>query len=509
MNAPAHLAAAFADPDQPEDRAALARWIACVPMEDPASAHAEFGQVLAQFNQSHVAGPERLAMLELLREPVMRTQDCIAPVYCGTPLPYPDVIASAWSATVDLWQHLATGYQICTRGWLERERGMETHGVVSLARACEAIVATMFEYARAYRGVDPGLWKRLNRLYAIAESKGVADAGSPDAASCADIYARAALLHVAQPGSLPPRTLEALWRLLARVASACSMHPAVPAPAFIPLLAVNLAGNGAPGLSRNVPAGPSTAYLDTRRLAQTLRAISASLRGGANPDDAGFGPDIGRREARRLATHLYVQWCSAGSGRGDPRRAAGRRTLVSLSIPAMHEHLWRNAAGGRANALVAEDGSGAGQDWDIVNESASGVLGLCRQPDTGTAIVHDQLFAAGSPCGQGIEIATVERLRIEMNGSMSVGMRRLPGPPVAVSVRYVTDADPPAPFQPAILLPAEPKKGIPETLLLEPGWFSDGVSLDLHRDGDARIVFESLFASGPNYERVTFRTVVD
>ena len=509
MNAPAHLAAAFADPDQPEDRDALARWIACVPMEDPASAHAEFGQARARLNPSQVAGPERLAMLELLRGPVMRTQACIAPVYCGAPLPYPDVIASAWSATVDLWQHLATGYQICARGWLERERGMDAHGVVSLARACEAIVATMFEYARAYRGVDPGLWKRLNRLYAIAESKGVADASTPDQASCANLYARAALLHVAQPGSLPPRTLEALWHLLARVASTCSLHPAVPAPAFIPLLAVNLAGNGAPGLARNVPAGPSTAYLDTRRLGQTLRAIGTSLRGGAHPDSTGFGPDIGRREARRLATHLHVQWCSAGSGRGDPRRTTGRRTLVSLSIPAMHEHLWRNAAGGQAIALIAGEGSGAAQAWDVVNESASGVLGLCRQPGTGTAIVHDQLFAACSPCGQGIEIATVERLRIEMNGSLSVGMRRLPGPPVAVAVRYVTDADPPPPYEPAILLPADTKKGIPETLLLEPGWFSEGVSLALRRDGSTRIVFESLFASGPNYERVTFRTAID
>ena len=52
----------------------------------------------------------------------------------------------------------------------------------------------------------------------------------------------------------------------------------------------------------------------------------------------------------------------------------------------------------------------------IVNQSASGLLGLCRNPEAGTGITHAQLLGVRAPGDQNTHLGVVQRLIVDEDG---------------------------------------------------------------------------------------------
>ena len=143
----------------------------------------------------------------------------------------------------------------------------------------------------------------------------------------------------------------------------------------------------------------------------------------------------------------------------------------------------------------------------VVNQSASGLLGLCRDPDAGIGITHAQLLGVRAPGDTNTHLGVVQRLVVDGDGAIWVGLRLLPGAPQPASARVTADAkhEPaPAKIERALLLPADATMKLPATIVLPPTWYRANRAIELHGDKAQSIRLLALADRGTNFERATY-----
>jgi len=87
---------------------------------------------------------------------------------------------------------------------------------------------------------------------------------------------------------------------------------------------------------------------------------------------------------------------------------------------------------------------------------------------------------------------------------LRAGVRKMPGMPQGVAVRGTGLNATTEKYAPALLLPAVPALGSPESLVLPAGWYKPKRTIELIRDGSSNIALAALLERGTDYERVTF-----
>ena len=87
---------------------------------------------------------------------------------------------------------------------------------------------------------------------------------------------------------------------------------------------------------------------------------------------------------------------------------------------------------------------------------------------------------------------------------MWIGLRIILGAPQAASVRPAEPAS--AHYERAVLMPEDPVRKIPASILLMPGWFETGRMLTLlvDKEKERRIKLVSRLDQGENFERATY-----
>jgi hypothetical protein len=187
--------------------------------------------------------------------------------------------------------------------------------------------------------------------------------------------------------------------------------------------------------------------------------------------------------------------------------------MVFPSIRSIHFHLSSQGAqapGARSGvqSLWSEQ-AGTVETWMIVNQSASGVLGLCRDPEGGTGIAHAQLVGIRAPGDPGTHLGIVQRLIVDNDGAIWVGLRLLPGTPEAAAARIVPAAnEKPAETkrERAVIVSADAELNSPATIVLPPTWYRANRVVELHGDKPQSIRLLSLVERGVNFERATYMT---
>ncbi len=517
------------------DGAGCRRWLETLPLTNVQHAQREIAAQLAALrNAANVSSIERLRILETLKEALLFVQNEAAQAYAGKPLPLDKAESDAWARAMGVWQYLLKNYELCLDAHREGDLVIAPYAALVTLRCLSCVSWMMYDHYRVYRQPSPSSWASLNGFYAFAEQHGYArirvqdnfGQRDPDA-SCAEAYAQALLMFLANPYSLSVRQSTFVRRWLEKWASLVSLTHQAPPPSQIPLLAVDLSGDAGVRFAEAAEP-PSVRYLDLEQLAKTLRQTINLLKQGQTPAQLGLGEDARQPGCENLLMLLYVQWCRAGTARAEERLASQERSTVCLGITAAHFH----ASGGkhfrqpgeltarekrdldtfgyisRVDHEIAQADDCGTETWLILNHSASGFMCMSRQPDGRARIAHNQLLAVRRESGKQFHIGMVQWVKIDANDELQCGVRLFPGSPEAVAVR-------PSNFNPAgssryeraLVLPEVPAPATPATIVLPSGWFQSGRFVEIFAERRQVAKLLNLLEKGSDFDRGTITIV--
>ena len=117
-----------------------------------------------------------------------------------------------------------------------------------------------------------------------------------------------------------------------------------------------------------------------------------------------------------------------------------------------------------------------------------------------------QLIAIRPADSNTYALGVIKWLIFPSNDGLNIGVRVLPGAPLAIAVRPVslmTDAT--SKYVQSFLLPDMPMLKETTSLVLPPGWFAPGRLVEIHTGEEPMTVrLNSLIEKGSDYERVGF-----
>jgi hypothetical protein len=447
-------------------------------------------------------------------------------------LPMAQAEAAAFEDTVELWEQMRVGYLRCLQAAVGGDAGMRAQAALLAQRLAAYSGLKMFHYYRAYREVPCHDWRSLHEVYAQAEKLGVADEDVKDFlnrdihdSSPRIAYARALLMGMASPHELGQRQLTFVAFLLERWASKVEvMRNPVLDPDGVPPLLIDLAGERAPERvepSTPLPAEPR--YLDTRKLAKSLRNRVALLRKGESPVKLALGEDCVQPSCEQTLVFLFRQWCQA-----RPARALAGRATISAQVTNDMEAIHHYMSGGRRRQIEAKEltqqqrleletlghirsvdneqyTSARGfvlEEWMIEADSAQ-ELHIVRPAGQGAKrYAHGQLVAVRPPDASGFILGHVRWLIGALNGDLRAGVKLMPGIATATSVR-ATGLKAERPIS-ALSLGAVPAVKSPATLVLPAGWFKPERVLEVVGEKPYNVRLTEVVERGSDFERVAY-----
>ncbi|MGD9952683.1 MAG: hypothetical protein AB7S87_08915 [Burkholderiales bacterium] len=500
MREPPSLPLPQIDPaTQPEftDAAGAKAWLADMPLANVAAAQHQLLAQLAALNRCAVEAEDRLAALEALREAVHFVQIEQAKRFTQRALPMLPAESAVFDATIALWEEMRLGYARCLQAQaapLRRQRALLCQ------RALAYCGLRMFHHYRAYLEVPASDWRALHEAYALAERLGVAEEPVKDylnrdvhESSPRIAYLRAVLLAAAGPYELAPRQLTFVAYLLERWAERVAVSARPIDEGDLPPFAVDLAGDR--GAARGPAQGGELRYLDTRRLAKSLRNRVALLRKGESPARLSLGEDCVQPSCEQLLVFLYRQWCQARPARAAERTRANDTVQACTGFAAIHQ-------------LVAGAPPESGLErWQLEDESALGLRMVCRASTPQGRLAHGQLVGLRATGASALQLAHVRWLMTDAQGELHCGLKLLPGLPQAAAVRGTgvnAAADRPVP---AFCLSAVPALKAPASLVVPPGWFRPRRVIELARDGgSAGVHLLEVLERGADFERLAYES---
>lgn len=513
-------------------------WLEALPLANVAVSQQDMLAELELFNSFPTSSANRLAVLEALREAVAFVQIEQAKRFTNRALPMPPAEAASFEDTVELWEQMRVGYSRCLQAAVAGDAGMRAQAALLAQRLAAYSGLRMFHYYRAYREVPRGDWSSLHRVYAQAESLGVADDEVKDFlnrdihdSSPRIAYVRALLMGSANPHELGQRQLTFVAFLLERWASKVEVkRNPVADPDGVPPLLVDLAGDRAPArVASDTPLPAEPRYLDTRGLAKSLRNRVALLRKGESPAKLALGEDCIQPSCEQTLVFLFRQWCQA-----KPARAlAARRGAVSAQVTNDMEAIHHYMSGGRRRRVEATEltpqqrqeletlgrirsvdneqyTSARGfalEDWRIEEDSAQ-ELNIVRPAGHGAKrYAHGQLVAVRPPDASGFILGQVRWLIGAQSGELRAGVKLMPGIASPTSVRGTgLNAKAERPVC-ALALAAVPAVKSPPTLVLPAGWFKPKRVLEVGEDKPHSVRLTEVLERGSDFERVAYEAV--
>jgi len=508
------------------DAAATAAWLARLPLKNAPQCHALLAAQAQLLAAAPIAPAAKLEVLELLRQPVAIAQSQQAQGCRGAPVPLEPKHRQTWNSLVGLWKAMAAGYDSLIDAMAAGAPQLATQAHLICQRALRYTALAMFEHCQVHYAASGALWQQLHRLYVFSENAGIAATAVSDAigresatTTCAATYVHALLMHHAQPDSLTSELLDTVDRWLDRWDSLVALTPEVLPHSSIPALAVDVASKKGAGFAKDLPAA-GVRHLNLEGLSKTLRQTTAAIK-QQTPGQLGLG-HLARDACERLLLLLHIQWCAAGTGRGDERSPVSIKVIISPNLASAHFHLtgktFRQPDGDLTAAerqkmamlgqvsehteqALASQRSAALETWVIVNQSVSGFLGTAREKEVVNRISHHQLVGLQAPARKTMHIGIVQRLIVDEGGTIWIGLRIILGTPQAVAVR-----DGAGKYERALLMPEDAARKIPASIMLLPGWYQSNRVLHLRGEKEAKIKLHALLDSGSNFERATFTT---
>jgi hypothetical protein len=512
------------------DSASCKRWAEDLPLTNVHQTQRVLTTQFAALNLTETAAIERLKMLETLRESVTFVQAESANRYAGKPIPLDTSETQVWASVIELWEQLGQNYQHCLQAYRDGDLSIAPHAALITMRCLDCVGRQMTEHYRVYRQTPAALWRALNELYAFAEQHGFARIRVQDSftqqepdSSCSETYLHALLVHLANPYALSMRQLACVQSWAEKWATLVGLAPQPVASGSSPSLAVDLGSSAGAVFASDIETQPNVRYLDLEQLSKTLRQTITLLKQGQTPAQLGLGDTARQPGCENLLMLLYVQWCRAGTGRGEERQETQERVSVCFGISAAHfqvsgrrefrqpaeltsrEKLDMDTFGYvvRAEREVGDRTTEGLEVWSILNHSTSGFMCILRDPASKSRIAHNQLVAVQRRGTRHFQLGMVQWLRVENAGELCLGVRVFPGIPQAVAVRPSNFTPDSNVYERALLLPEVPAAAAPTTLILPPGWFQSGRFVEAQSDRKQVAKLLNLLEMGGDFDHCT------
>lgn len=519
-----------------DDSSSCKRWLESLPLTNFQAAQQTLVQQIALARQAGLPPIELLRVLEVLREPVAYVQREHARKYAGKPLPLESSETASWTRVNGLWLEIADAYLLCRDACVHGDANLKKHGALIVMRCLRYTSCAMFEHYRVYRQPPAALWKQLCQLYVFAEQSGFAQTTVVDTfthqetdSTCAAAFCQALLAQLANPFSLSGRQMEFLAHWIEKWSGQVGIASQPLPPSAIPALAIDLAASNGPVFAEGLVPLASLRYLDLDALGRNLRQFIALLKQGQTPAQLGLGEDARQPGCENLLMLLYIQWCRAGTGRGEQRDPTSETTQVCLGVHAAHFHICGRAFRAPGSSLTGQEErdmqlfghiserterslasgqSSAIESWQLINRSNSGFMCMLREPDAQMRISHNQLVAVRRSSSKQFYLGLVQWLRVEENKELFVGVRLFPGIANAVVVRPANFNAPTGikGFERGLLLP-EVAPSTPVTLILPSGWYQAGRFVEVHGNQKQVAKLINLLEKGSDFERCTVSLV--
>lgn len=518
------------------DPASAKSWLDHVPLANTSAAQQDLLGELEVFNRFPTATANRLGVLEALREAVSFIQIEQAKRFTNRALPMTEADAVAFEDTIELWEQMRVGYLRCLDAAVAGESGMRGHAALLAQRLAAYSGLKMFHHYRAYREVPPRDWRSLHEVYGHAERLRVAEEPVKDLlnrdvhdSSPRIAYARALLMGMCNPQELGQRQLTFVAFLLERWASKLeiSSQPVAEGEGLAPLV-VDLAGERMP--ERVEPGAPPPAdprYLDSRKLAKSLRNRVGLLRKGESPANLALGEDCIQPSCEQTLVFLFRQWCQAKSARGDRRRAT-EMAQVTNDLEAIHHYLSDGGGSprhlqekeltqtqrmeietlGRVRTVDRQEYTMARgfalETWRIEDDSAQGMQIVRPAGPASKRYGHGQLIAVRPSDAPQFILGQVRWLMQTTNGELRAGVKLIPGAPAAASLRAVGLNEKSQRPRAALAIAPVPALNSPATLIVPSGWFKPKRVLEVQADKPYQVRLTELVERGIDFERVAY-----
>ncbi len=510
------------------DRAACSAWLGELPLVNVAPSQIRLLDQLRQLNRYKLDAAERLVLLELLREPIYFVQAELIKKLANKPLPLTQVERGIFGHAVELWKEFLLGYERCIAGALEAKR---KDGLAQLCqRALDCVASNMFDHCRVYHAFPADYWLKLHRLYRYAEeaseiATGVQDSVKKTQVSCAEVYVRAVLIMLANPNEQQQKQLLQIHGWLESWAQHVPLRRSPPEDKSLPPLALDL--NAACGAFRESDAGErkATHWLDIGDLARILKRNVVLLRKGEPPASLGLGEDCAMPGVELSLVQLFRLWCEGKNGRVQARRKINQKAQACSTLASMHFHI----SGGktfrqpgptttltrqqreeiatfghtssRHEEAYIQSGGYAVEDWQLLEESLSGLRMTRAAEASGGRYAHAQLIAVRPADAKSFMVGVVRWMRVEPDGSLRLGVRVVPGLPRAVAVRPTGINAQSEKFVQGLYCPALPALSSPASLVLPPGWYRPKRVVEVYSDSTEQLLLSGLVDRGYDFER--------
>jgi hypothetical protein len=511
--------------------AACKAWLQQLPLANVGAAQQDLLDEIEEFNGFATSAGNRLGVMETLREAVHFVQIEQAKRFMNRPLPMTDAEKKVFDDTIELWEQMRVGYVRCLEAALARDSGVRAQAALIAQRLGAYTGLKMFHHHRAYREPSPQDWRSLHEVYAHAERLGVAEEPVKDYLN-RDIhdtspriaYARAVLMAMSGPHELVQRQLTFVAFLLERwaVKLEVSKAPVMEEKGVLPLVA-DLAGDRCPSRGDLKAAEPR--FLDTRKLAKSLRNRVGLLRKGESPAKLALGEDCVQPSCEQLLVHLFRQWCQM---RPAPvqRRGAAADAQVCAEIAAIHHYISGGAARkavdhtkltqtqrleletlGRLRTAPDEEYSNVHgymlEDW-LLDDDSPQELRLHRPASrAGKRYAHAQLVAVRAAEGKAFHLGQVRWLVCGADGELRAGIKLIPGAPAGISLRPVGLNAAEKAVYGLSLAPVAGMQGGP-TLILPTGCYKAGRIFEVTGDKPRNLRLTELVERGADFERVAY-----
>ena len=322
------------------DSAAAQKFVDQLKSTAAPQAQAQLLTQLQLLEDSSLAPPARLDVLELLREPIVTTQESRVREFAGKPVPFDDETRDVFTRTITLWQTVANAYESLITAMAEDGSPLAATADVVCYRALRAVHQAFAAFRRAYHEPTPALWQQLHRLYAFAESAHVTAVPFAEKtvtkSTAGLLYLQVVLAQKVQPDALSQTQMNILDRILDKWGILGLIASEPPQVQPDKLLTVDLdSGTGAH--LGHVDSRSSRRYLLIDAVGEQLREAALGLK-KSSPDKLGLGP-VPRDACEKLLLSAYTQWFAPGSGRVDERKPASFNVMVSNTLSAIHYNL--------------------------------------------------------------------------------------------------------------------------------------------------------------------------
>jgi len=519
-------------------------WLEDQPVGQQVQMQAVLLKSLNQLNRYALPAGERLAILELLRAPVHATQEENVRRFAGKPLPLGPTEQSAFDTGMAIWNALVTGYLHCLAACVAGAPGTKPLWPLAAQRALAALVCVQIDTCRAGRQPAAGYWRTLHQAYLAAENAGVAGTEVADAlrlgknpTSPLATWAEGLLLFAASPYEMPQRQLGWVARWAGRWSGKLVIYASPPtlSSRAIPLC-VDL-DSDAP--ARYKPTfTPTSRFLDTSGLRESLKKRVALLQQGEAPKDLQLGDDCTQPLCEELLVQMYYHWCKGGALRKHERRPAeGSCTIIGgvdaiyyyvagrkpfkqpgggpLSDTELRHQRDEIATFGRVIETIQPDDFSRQQgfnveewkmmeEWRILDQSSSGVRLLRPIARAGSRFGGGQLVAVRPKDARTLLLGTLRWAMIDSSEALQAGVQVIAGQPQPVAVRGTGVEAARDKYSPGFLLPAVTAVQEPASIIIPAGWFRRGRVIEVLDKQAAQLRLTGMIDRGSDFERATY-----